>query len=334
MNRTTCQDAFRKGNILWAMVMVAFATSFLSGCGQSGSTDAPDANSNSQVSGNSVELSGDQLNAIKIEPVGTYPFPVEEEAVGTVFFDEDPNTIQAESTLVGGAAAEQAATNVLARAQALYDTNGVSKAELEQDIATEETDRAALKAARDAVRALGEADDDIDQMIAAGGIEAAQGIHTLPKWVLANVAESDCSVIQAGQQVKIKLTAFPDEVFNGTISKVYATVDPNTHRMAVRCEVGDPDNKLRVGMLATVIIEVTRPIEATAIPVNGVVRDGDGTMTAWVTTDRQHFTQRIIKTGMREDGEVQILDGLQRGELAVTDGAVFIDNILFAPQTE
>ena len=38
-------------------------------------------------------------------------------------------------------------------------------------------------------------------------------------------------------------------------------------------------------------------------------------MTAWVTTDRHQFTQRIVKTGLRRDGRVQILAGLQRGEL-------------------
>jgi membrane fusion protein, heavy metal efflux system len=315
-----------------AMVAVAF---LVTGCNESADTgDAPDQTSNAQISGNTVELSSDQANAIKIAPVGTYLFPVEEEAVGTIFFHEDPNTVQAESALIGAAAAEEAATNVLARAEELYESSGVSRAELEQDVAAEETDRAALKAARDAVRALGESNDDIDQMIAAGGIEAAQGAHTLPKWVLANVTESDCPMVQAGQQVEVEVTPFPDRVFEGTVSKVYSTVDPNTHRMAVRCEVSDPDNKLRVGMLATVVIEVSKPLEATALPENGVVREGDGTMTAWVTTDRQHFTQRIIKTGMREDGEVQILDGLRPGELAVTDGAVFLDNILFAPQTE
>jgi len=312
------------------------AACLVTGCNHDGDSDPPQdsANASNAPPQTSVELSKDQLNAIKIGTVGTYVFPVEKEAVGSIFFDEDPGTVQAESTLLGAAAAEEAATNVLARAQELYDTNGVSKAELEQDAATEQTDRAALKAARDAVRALGETDDDIDQMIAAGRIEAAQGVHTPPKWVLANVMESDCPLIHPGQPVKVHVTAFADHVFTGTVSKVYATVDSNTHRMAVRCEVDDPKDELRVGMLATLTIQVSRPVEATAIPANGVVREGDGTMTAWVTTDRQHFTQRIIKTGLRENGQVQILDGLKEGESVVTDGAIFLDNMLQAPSDD
>jgi cobalt-zinc-cadmium efflux system membrane fusion protein len=53
-----------------------------------------------------------------------------------------------------------------------------------------------------------------------------------------------------------------------------------------------------------------------------------------VTTDRRHFVQRVIKTGLRKDGQVQILDGLRRGELAVTDGAVFLSNMLEAPPSD
>jgi cobalt-zinc-cadmium efflux system membrane fusion protein len=317
--------------------LLIFAAVFLdAGCSQNDdAATPPPADPSTNASGApTIQLSGDQLNAIKIGTVGTYLFPVEKEAVGTVFFDEDPNIVQAESTLIGAAAAEELATNILARAQALYDTNGVSKAELEQDASAEKTARAALRAARDAVRALGEADDDIDQMIAAGRIESARGVHGQPKWVQAYVSESDSPLIRVGQLVKVKVTAFPNEVFEGTVSKIYATVDANTHRMTVRAQVHDPSNKLRVGMLATTVIAVSNPVEAAAIPANGVVREGDGTMTAWVTTDRHRFAQRIIKTGMREDGEVQILNGLQRGELVVTDGAVFLDNMLQAPSDD
>jgi cobalt-zinc-cadmium efflux system membrane fusion protein len=87
-------------------------------------------------------------------------------------------------------------------------------------------------------------------------------------------------------------------------------------------------------MLANFVIRLQPPTEAIAIPENGVVREGDGSMTAWVTTDRRHFSQRIIKTGLRRDGKVQILEGLQRGELVVSDGAIFLSNMLQAPVPE
>jgi cobalt-zinc-cadmium efflux system membrane fusion protein len=65
------------------------------------------------------------------------------------------------------------------------------------------------------------------------------------------------------------------------------------------------------------------------VPVEAVVREGDGTMTVWVTTDRRRFVRRTVKVGIRQQGGwSQILGGLKADELVVTDGAVFLSNKL------
>jgi cobalt-zinc-cadmium efflux system membrane fusion protein len=68
-------------------------------------------------------------------------------------------------------------------------------------------------------------------------------------------------------------------------------------------------------------------VNSPALPAEGVVREGDGTMTAWVTTDRHRFTKRIIKIGLQHEGYDQILEGIRSGEQAVTKGAIFLDNL-------
>jgi cobalt-zinc-cadmium efflux system membrane fusion protein len=87
-------------------------------------------------------------------------------------------------------------------------------------------------------------------------------------------------------------------------------------------------------MLASFVIRVQDPAESVAIPMAGVVREGDGTMTAWVTTDRRRFVERIVKLGLQRDDRYQVLEGLQRGELVVADGAVFLSNMLHAPPAD
>ena len=52
----------------------------------------------------------------------------------------------------------------------------------------------------------------------------------------------------------------------------------------------------------------------------GVIREGDGTMIVWVTTDRRHFTKRTVKIGIQYDGYHQILEGLKPGEIVATEG--------------
>lgn len=372
--------------------------------GQATNANAPrksDPNSNTSPSEATVDLSSSQLNSIKIEPVGSYLFPVETETVGNISFADDlsvqvfppfqgklikgfvelgdtvqkgqalytidsPDLIQAESTLIGAAATSELTGKALARAKDLYTTNvGVPQKELEQAISDQQTAEGALKAARDAVRMFGKSEAEIDQIVATRKIDPAlvvpspmtgqitslnapPGLLVQPgnapapytvtdvsvKWMLANVIESDIALFQVGQSVAVKVMAYPDRVFQGKISKIYASVDPNTHRATTRSEIRDPRNELRPGMLANFVIHVRGPVEAAAIPANGVVREADGTMTVWVTTDRRRFVQTVVKTGSRRDDQVQILGGLQPGELVVTDGAVFLSNMLQAPPSD
>jgi cobalt-zinc-cadmium efflux system membrane fusion protein len=389
--------------VLVAAAAIVVATGLLeSGRSRSQATNSntpqeSGAKSNTSPSEATLDLSPSQLNSIKIEPVGSYLFPVEKEAVGNIDYDEDlsvqvfpdyqgtiietivqlgaqvqkeqplytiksPDLIQAESTLIGAAATFVLTNKELARVQGL---GGIAEREKEQATSDQQTAEGALKAARDAVRVFGKTDAEIDQMIASRKIDPALVVRSpipgkitsknaqpgflvqpgnLPapysvadvsiKWMLANVMESEIPLFHLGQPVQVRVISYPDRVFKGKVSKIYETVDPNTHRVTIRSEIADPNDELHSGMLANFVIRVHDPVEATALPANGVVREADGTMTAWVTTDRHRFVQRIIKTGLRKDDRVQILDGLQRGELAVADGAVFLSNMLQAPPSD
>jgi cobalt-zinc-cadmium efflux system membrane fusion protein len=278
---------------------------------------------------------------------------------------ESPDLIQAESNLIGAAATLDLTTKELARAKELDGSSGVSQREYEQAVSDQQTAEGALKAARDAVRVFGKTDTEIDQMIASRKIDPALVVHSpisgevtdfngppgllvqpgnapapftvsnvSVKWMLANVIESDISLYHLGQPVEVKVMAYPDRIFHGKVTKIYASVDPNTHRATIRSEIADPHNELRPNMLANFQIRVHKPVKAMSIPANGVVREPDGTMTTWVTTDRHHFVQRIVKTGLRTEDQVEILDGLHPGELVVTDGAVFLSNMLQAPPSD
>ena len=286
--------------------------------------------SNSASADPSVDLLPNQLDAVKIGELGTYLFPVEKEAPGSISFEKDPAEIQAESTLLGAAGTAEVTSNELVRARALYETNGVSQRELEQAVSDDQTAQAALLSARSAVLVLGVSSEEVDRVLAAKRIGAPPAPKSDSKWVLAEALESDSPSLRVGQAVRVRAGALPGKAFNGKISRIYTVIDPNLHRQPIRCEVDDPGGDLRIGMLVEVAIQVAEPVESIAVPLNGVVREGDGTMTVWVTTDRKHFTQRIIKIGMREDGKVQVLDGLKDDKLVVTDGAVFLDNMINA----
>jgi cobalt-zinc-cadmium efflux system membrane fusion protein len=336
----TCENSnivARRRTALLLLALATLACGFESGCSRGESAAATSLPVRPGVANpveKTVDLSHEQLTAITIAPVGTHLFNVEKEAVGSITFDEDPAVVQAEATLIGAAATFDVTRKELARVQALGETNGIAPKELEQAISGYQTAAAALKSSRDAVRALGKTDAQIDRLVASGRFDRPAPAHGAAKWVLANVTETDSPFVRAGQQVLVKVPAFPDHVYAGSISKIYAVVDPGTHRLAIRATLADPREELRPGMLANVAIRVAAPRESIAIPTTAAVREGDGSMIVWMTTDRHHFVQRPLTLGQLSEGYYQVLSGLQRGELAVTEGGVFLSNMLNAPPSD
>jgi membrane fusion protein, heavy metal efflux system len=324
-NRLLSRAVVGLGSLAAAIVSIHLAAS---------STAPPESQSPpaAEAPAASLELQPGQLDGLRIGNVESHSFPIEKQAVGSISFDEDPTIVQAESTLLTAAANLELSGKELRRVRGLGESNGIAQKELEQAIANDQSARAAVKAAYDALRALGKSDREIARMIASGAIPTGSAAYRV--WGLANVAESDSVSVQPGQPVSLTVMAYPERTFSGKVSRVYATVDPATHRVAVRAEIADPRRELRAGMLAEFAIRVSPAVQSVAIPANGAVREADGTTSVWVTVDRRHFAQRTVKTGARDAGWVQIVQGLQPGELIVTDGAVFLSNMLQAPPSD
>ncbi len=277
----------------------------------------------------------------------------------TLFTIDSPDLLQAESTLIAAAGVLELTTRNLARLTELHKTLAVSQRDLDQATSDQQTAEGNLRAGRDSVRLFGKTDADIDRIIAnrvadptlvvpspiTGRItarNAAPGLFVQPgnapapftvadtdiMWMLAQVPEADSPAFRVGQPLQVTLNAFPARVFDGKIITIGPSVDPNTRRVFLRSEIKDPEHVLRSGMFANFMIRIGPPVRSPGIPSDGVVREGDGTMTIWVTADRRRFTRRAVKIGGLYEGYRQILEGAHAGELVATEGALFLSNAL------
>ncbi|MGA8899238.1 efflux RND transporter periplasmic adaptor subunit [Bradyrhizobium sp.] len=279
---------------------------------------------------------------------------------GDILFTIDsPDLLQAESTLLASAGVLELQKRTLARALNLLKAGGSAQREVDQSTSDEQTAEGNFKAARDAVRIFGKTDAEIDQVVEKRHVDstllvpspisgrivarsAAPGLLVQPgnapapysvadlatMWMLANVVETDAPAYKLGQDVEVRVPAYPDKVFKGHVTALGAMIDPNSHRQLVRSQIDDPEHLLRSGMFASFVIRVGDPVSSLAMPANGIAREGDGTMTVWVTSDSRHFIKRTVKTGLAQDGWTQILSGLEPNDTVVMDGAVFLSNKL------
>ena len=284
----------------------------------------------------------------------------DEVKAGDVLFTIDsPDLLQAESTLLAAAGVLELQKKVLARAVNLLKSGGSAQREVDQSTSDEQTAEGNFKAAKDAVRIFGKTDAEIDQIVndrkvdstlvvpspisgrivarnAAPGFLTQPGVAPAPftvadlstMWMLANVIETDAPAYKLGQHVEVTVPAYPNKVFTGRVTALGAMIDPNTHRQLVRSEIDDPEHLLRSGMFASFVIRIGDAAHSLAVPAEGVVREGDGTMTVWSTKDGRHFVKRTVTTGLAQDGWTQILSGLSPDETVVQDGAVFLSNKL------
>jgi len=166
--------------------------------------------------------------------------------------------------------------------------------------------------------------DNTDPMFSVGDLSSM--------WLVANVAEIDIPLVKVGQTVAVHVMAYAGEEFRARITYVGASVDPAVRRLTVRAEIANPDGRLKPDMFASFRILTGAPTRSPSVPAGAIVREGDGTMTAWVTADSKRFVRRAVKIGLQQDGFVQVLEGLQAAELVATDSALFLGNIITSAQ--
>ncbi len=274
-----------------------------------------------------------------------------------LFTVESADLLQAESTLISSAGVLDLTTKSLERQRNLFRQNAAAQKDYEQSISDQQAAEGAYRAARGAVKVFGKTDAEIDRIVAERKVDptltvpspitglvtarnAAPGLFVQPgnpppvyivadtsiMWMIANVPEREAADLKVGQEVRAMVSTYPDRSYKGKIVTIGPNVDPNTRRVFVRSEIADPNYDLRAGMFATFVITVAPPKLALAVPQDAVVREGDGTMTVWITTNRRKFLKREIKTGLINNGFTEVLDGLQLGELVATDGSIFIAN--------
>jgi len=276
-----------------------------------------------------------------------------------LFTIDSPDLLNAESALIAAAGVLKLQNVTLVRAQKMKSFGGASQQAVDQSTSDQMTAEGALKSARDAVRIFGKTEEEIDKIVAerradprlivkspmtgyvttrsaAPGLFVQPGVAPPPftvadlstMWMFANVPENETPFLRVGQKVKARIAAFPDREFDGVITVLGPSVDPNTRREFVRSEIADPEHLLRAGMFAHFTISVGNSVDSLAVPQTAVVREGDGSMTVWVTKDRRRFVRRTVKVGHTQDGIDEIVEGLQRDEQIVLEGAVFLSNKL------
>lgn len=132
------------------------------------------------------------------------------------------------------------------------------------------------------------------------------------------VPETALGSLRPGGAVTAFSTAFTGDSFQGDVDVIDARIDPVTRTVAVVATLPNPDLRLRPGMFMTVALTLERRDNVVMIPEESLVPTGDRQF-AFVVVDGK-ATRRQVRIGTRQDGWVEVMDGVTDGDVLITRG--------------
>ncbi len=144
-------------------------------------------------------------------------------------------------------------------------------------------------------------------------------------WVYVDIYEYQLPWVYAGQPARMTLPYVPGKEFVGKVVYVYPYLEQQTRVIKVRLEFENPRLDLKPGMYANVRLESRFPDEALLVPRAAYIDSGERKV-AFVDRGGGKFEPREIQTGVEaEEGMVEVLHGLDEGEVVVTSGQFLLD---------
>jgi len=141
-------------------------------------------------------------------------------------------------------------------------------------------------------------------------------------WVTANIQEKDIRFVEPGADVMARFSAYPGEIWEGTVLFVSDILDQETRTTRVRIEFENQENKLKPGMFATVNF-LSKPAPAMVLSPRAVLQRRDYSY-VYIETEPFTFEMRQVSIGELIDDQLVILDGLTEGERVITHNAVML----------
>ncbi|MES2918723.1 MAG: efflux RND transporter periplasmic adaptor subunit [Pseudomonadota bacterium] len=149
------------------------------------------------------------------------------------------------------------------------------------------------------------------------------GLRTV--WLEAAVPEAQGGQMREGQRVSARLAAYPDQELAGKITAVLPDLNTQSRTLRVRMEFPNPEQKLRPGMFAQVLLGNEEQKAVLAVPSEALIRTGKRSVVLLANADGS-FAPVEVTSGQEGKGRTEILGGLSEGQKVVASGQFLIDS--------
>lgn len=143
-------------------------------------------------------------------------------------------------------------------------------------------------------------------------------------WVIADIYEYELPFIKVGNQATITLAYLPGVGMMSRIDYIYPSLSAETRTIKVRLKLANHNNQLKPQMFGNVEIQVN--LDHKLVIPESAVMDTGRAMVVYVDLGNGAFEPREIRTGIKTDGNVEVLRGLKNGESVVAAANFLVDS--------
>jgi membrane fusion protein, heavy metal efflux system len=235
----------------------------------------------------------------------------------------------------------------LDRSKHLEERGAIAEKDLEVAQAAETKTQVAVKTTLERLRVLGVDPDHpstiveirapVSGVITDQQVTSASGVQGLASpnpftisdlssvWIVCDVYENDLANVRLGETADIRLNAYPDRMFTGTISNIGPILDPNIRTAKVRIEVQNPDAIMRPGMFVTATFYGPQKETRAAVPATAILHLQDRDW-VYVRADGNEFRRvEVVGGDMLPGGMQEIISGIAPGQ-KVVENALELQN--------
>ncbi len=202
----------------------------------------------------------------------------------------------------------------------LYAQGAIAK----QDLLRYETELNRFKASKDNLLIRAKISGTIGAILVDPGdyVKAGDPILDLvkldPLRVSYSIPERLIAKVKLGQPVTLTTDAEADKVFNATVDFISPRVDPSTRTVLVRAKILNPSSKIKANQFTRVKQTITDEQNALLVREESIYLD-QGQEYLYLA-EGKIAKQVAVKTGLREKGKVQILEGIKAGDNVIYAG--------------
>ena len=143
-------------------------------------------------------------------------------------------------------------------------------------------------------------------------------------YAVAEVPERQVDLIALGQEVKIEVPALHQSAIKSKLIYVGDVVNPQTRTVTVRSEIDNRTKTLKPDMLVSMLVQ-SKPLPKLAIPVQSVVRENDKDH-VFIQVAPNRYRLREVTLGSEYLNMVAVVNGVEEGEIVVSEGAFHVNN--------